>query len=239
MDVTNDLHRYLNPYPSAIGFNIPFLVSNGYIVCTPNIYRIKRKPGEAALIAVSTAADNLSKFNWVDSTKMGIFGHSFGGFETNYIATHCNRFRAAIACAGASNMIDIYNDIYIGVGISKQGFIKNSAYSMENDLDKIPNAYIDNSPIFNARSLNVPLLLMHNDGDENVSPQQSKMFFVQLRSLKKKVWLIQYDQEKHTLSQIKNRLDFQNKTMDFFDVYLKGKPMPLWMTDHIRIPKID
>jgi dipeptidyl aminopeptidase/acylaminoacyl peptidase len=236
MELGDELHNYVSPSPSNIGFNIPVLVSHGYLVCRPNIYRIQDQPGVAALVSVKAAANYLSKFDWVDSSKLALAGHSLGGFETNYIVTHSRKFKAALSCAGLTNMLNNYNDIFAGgLGISKQGYVK-SMYQMIHDVNELPIQYVNNSPIFNASAITLPLLIMHNEGDENVSATESKRFFVQLRSFKKPVWLVQYDQEKHTLTNEKNQIDFQDKVLSFFDTYLKNKPMPNWMKNPIQPP---
>jgi dipeptidyl aminopeptidase/acylaminoacyl peptidase len=134
-------------------------------------------------------------------------------------------------------MVTNYNETFKGgLGNSKQGYLKTSAYFMRKGLDEIPTAYIQNSPILNVQAITTPLLMMYNEDDENVSVGEGERLFVQMRSLKKKAWLIQYDHEKHTLSNTTNQLDFQNKVLGFFDYYLKNEPMPKWMNGAITPP---
>src|SRR6185295_9765043 len=72
----DDLYSYRQPAPSASTINIAWFVSNGYLVCDPNIYYKNGEPGESAYNSVGSAAKHLSKMPWVDSTKMAIQGQS-------------------------------------------------------------------------------------------------------------------------------------------------------------------
>jgi dipeptidyl aminopeptidase/acylaminoacyl peptidase len=233
LEAANQLNAPIDVEPSTIGVNIPILVSNGYIVCRPTIYAEVNKPGESALLSVSAAADYLKQFSWVDSAKMGVIGHSRGGYETEYIVTHSTQFRAAVSAAGISNLIEYYNNANLSGGGSNHNYFK-SAMLMSGGLEELPDTYIDNSPIFAARGMSTPLLLMHNNDDVTVPVSQSKEFFTLLRSLQKPVWLLQYDDEAHMIGKLEYQIDFQNKVKDFFDHYLKGKPIPQWMNNPIK-----
>lgn len=233
LDETNTLNEYISPIPKANGINIPVLVSHDYIFCIPNIYQEIGKPGESALLSVLAAAEYLSKFNWIDSTKMAISGHSWGGFETNYIITHSHRFSAALSGAGISNFVESYNDLNKEIGSSAQGYIKYGAGKMKRSLNEFVEGYNENSPILYTKDITTPLLLIHNNGDLVSPVDQSLQFFVQLRSEGKPTWLVQYKNEAHGLVIEKDQLDFQAKVMGFFDHYLKNVPIPRWMDSSI------
>jgi dienelactone hydrolase len=232
IESANTLNQPLTLEPSGIGLNIPLLISNGYIICMPNIYLEANKPGDGALKSVLAAADYLKKFSWVDSTKMGIIGHSRGGYETDYIITHTNRFSAAVSCSGMSNLPEYYNTLAAG-GEVNHNYVRTQML-MTSGMEEIPDAYNKNSPILESKNISTPLLLMHNEEDPTVRVSQSKELFVQLRSIEKPVWLLQYEGEGHALYKENNQIDFQNKVKDFFDHYLKDKPMPHWMDDPIK-----
>jgi hypothetical protein len=72
--------------------------------------------------------------------------------------------------------------------------------------------------------------MMNNKSDEVVPFAQGGEFFTALRRLGKKVWMLQYDGEGHSLSRGKVAEDFHKRMMQFFDHYLKGSPAPKWMT---------
>ncbi|SEW26040.1 Prolyl oligopeptidase family protein [Chitinophaga sp. YR573] len=233
LEMVNGLNKPLDIEPSNIGLNVPVLVSNGYIVCMPNIYLDVNKPGESALMSVNAAADYLKQFAWIDSTRMGIKGHSRGGYETDYIVTHSARFAAAVSGAGMSNLIEYTNSLNGELGGLNHGYVR-ATMLMNAGIADNSRIYNDNSPMLAVKNITTPLLLMHNDGDQTVSVSQSIEMFVQLRSQQKRVWLLQYDGERHVINKTENQIDYQNKVKDFFDHYLKNQPMANWMKNSIK-----
>jgi dipeptidyl aminopeptidase/acylaminoacyl peptidase len=224
-------NEYLSPAPGGIGINIPLLVSWGYIVVRPNIYQLSGQPGWSVLRSVNAAVDYLKQFGWIDTLRMGITGHSLGGWETNYIISKTNRFAAAITNAGPSSIVDIYNDMWLG-GLSIQAYTKGTL-GMTYALQDAPASYAENSPISNTKNINTPLLLMHNELDGAVQVRHSKQLFIQLRSEQKPVWLIQYKGEGHQITNENFQLDYQKRFGEFFGFYLKGETLPLWMKNFI------
>jgi dipeptidyl aminopeptidase/acylaminoacyl peptidase len=227
------LNLSIYPAPSVNGVNIPLLTSNGYLVFVPNIYQKKGCPGESALNSVMAATDCLSKNYWVNANKMAIVGHSLGGFETNYIVTHTNRFVAAYSAAGVSNLAATFNRLFESAGMSQQDYVINNGFHVGVTLQNAPEVYIKNSPIFYAKNIETPFLLMHNDKDDTIPLTESLELFIQLRSLKKPVWLLQYRNEGHQITNENNQIDCQKKVLDFFDHFLRGRPMSGWMTKHL------
>jgi dipeptidyl aminopeptidase/acylaminoacyl peptidase len=227
-DNSRQINNFILPDPKGDGINIPLLVNDGYLVFWPNIYIKKRSPGESAMNSVLAAADCISRYSWVDSSKMALAGHSWGGYITNYIIAHTNRFKAATSFSGVSDLMQMYNQLWPGYGYSYQAFAKNF-YGMVDGLQQnVPN-YVTNSPIAYADHIQTPLLLMHNVKDDAVPFEHSTALFVQLRSLVKPVWLLQYEGEEHFLSEVGNQLDLQKRIQGFFAHYLKNEPMPRWM----------
>jgi dipeptidyl aminopeptidase/acylaminoacyl peptidase len=89
--------------------------------------------------------------------------------------------------------------------------------------------YIENSPLFFANKVTTPLLIMHNDADGAVPWYQGIELYSALRRLEKPVWMLTYNDEQHNLTKWKNRKDLSVRMAQFFDHYLKGEPMPVWM----------
>jgi dipeptidyl aminopeptidase/acylaminoacyl peptidase len=223
---SNGLNLYESP--TLIGGDIPiaWLVSNGYLVAKVNMEGKAGKIAEGTLRSINAAADHFERFKWVDSTKMAISGHSFGGFETNYIIVNSTRFAAAVSGAGISNSIQFYNETD---GDFSGQFIRNLAMTLVKPLTDAPLLYLKYSPIAYANRIKTPLLIMHNPNDPNVDFRQSLSFYYELRGLKKKVWMLSYNNEGHGIARTMNKLDFNTKLPEFLDYFLKGKPMPLWM----------
>jgi predicted peptidase len=224
---SHDLNKYILPQPSNGRVNIAYFVSNGYLVFDPNIYYTIGHTGESALNSVVSAARFLSGMPWVDASKMALQGHSFGGYEVNYLVAHTNIFAAAASASGPSNLVSAYG------GLSSQ---RSAQFLLETFQCRIgatlwekPELFIKNSPVFDADKVNTPLLIMHNKGDDAVPFSQALEYFTALRRLNKPCWLLQYDDDSHQLDAPQSKLDYSIRLAQFFDYYLKGAPCPKWM----------
>jgi len=229
---SDHLYTYQTPVPISDELNIPWFVNRGYLVFTPDIYYTLGDPGQSVYNSVVSAARYLSKFSWVDSTRMGIQGHSFGGYETNYLVTHTNIFAAAMSSSGFSNLISWYGSVAPGQGFSLQHFGEVGQTRIGYTLWQNPDLYIKNSPIFHADKVTTPLLMMNNREDGIVPFAQGVEFFTALRRLGKKVWMLQYDGGAHSVYN-KEAVDYTTRMTQFFDHYLKGAPAPKWLTEGI------
>jgi len=220
------LHFFIHPELSTGTMSIPWFVSNGYLVFVPDIIYYKHGyPGECAYQSVNTAADVLSKKPWINARAMGLEGHSFGGWETNYIVTRTNRFAAAASSGGFSDFVSC-NSQYFG---SRKPYFEMGQGRIGTSFWKHPELYIQNSPVFYTQRVSTPILLLHNRDDSSVPFTQAMEWFNSLSRLHKKVWLLTYTGEDHGLDQETHQLDFSIRLAQFFDHYLKGLPAPSWM----------
>jgi dienelactone hydrolase len=226
---SDNLHSFHGVSPSNGDINIPFFVSNGYLVFTPDIHFRIGAPGKSALLTVVSAAKMLSKRPYVNAKQMGLQGSSFGGFQTNYIISHTDLFVAAISTSGMSDFISIYGSI-IGDGTSRQRQYEMYRDRMGTTLWQAPNAYIENSPVLRANRIKTPLLMMANKEDKDVPYQQGIELFTALRRLGKKAWMLQYDGQGHGLLGEVPQKDLSLRMFQFFNFFLKGELPPRWMT---------
>lgn len=229
----DNLYNYRAPAPSASTVNIPYFVSNGYLVFDPNIWYKNGQPGESAYNSVVSAAKMLAKLPFVDSTKMAIQGQSWGGYQVAYLVTRTNMFAAAGAGAPVANMTSAYGGIRWGSGLNRQFQYERSQSRIGATLWQKPDLYIKNSPLFAANKVNTPLLIMHNDQDGAVPWYQGIEYFTALRRLGKKVWMLQYNGEDHNLVERRNRKDLSIRLAQFFDHYLKGAPAAKWISEGV------
>ncbi|MET0299691.1 MAG: prolyl oligopeptidase family serine peptidase, partial [Flavitalea sp.] len=227
------LNNYRAPAPSASTINIPYFVSNGYIVMDPNIHYKTGEPGESAYNSVVSAAKFMSKFPWVDSTKMAIQGQSWGGYQVAYLVTRTNMFAAAGAGAPVANMTSAYGGIRWGTGLNRQFQYERTQTRIGSTLWQRPDLYIRNSPLFRVDKIKTPLLIMHNDADGAVPWYQGIEMFTAMRRLGKKAWLLQYNGEDHNLVERRNRKDLSVRLGQFFDYYLKGAAPAKWISEGV------
>jgi dienelactone hydrolase len=234
---SDDLNQFSQPHYIQSDLNVPWFVSRGYLVFVPDINYTIAKAGESVVNSVVSGVKYLSQFPFVDSSKIGIQGHSFGGYETNYLVTHTNCFAAAVEGAGATNLISNYGTLPIDGSINGGQqilfFEKGGQFRLEASPWEDQKAFIDNSPIFNVDRITTPLLMMHNKMDQLVPWSQGVEFFIALRRLDKPVWMLQYDEGGHGLEIEKDKIDYTIRMTQFFDHFLKGKPSPEWMTKGI------
>lgn len=228
------LHAFIKPELENGVINIPYYVSNGYLIFTPDIYYTIGHPGRSACRSIVSAANYLAKMPWVDKNRMGIQGHSFGGYETNYIVTHTNIFAAACSASGWADFVSAYNAIREGGGgVGRRYYYEMYRERMGGTLWNKKDQYIESSPIFNADRVTTPVLMMNNIKDRDVSFFYGIEFFSALRRLGKKAWMLQYDGEDHVIFDEIAAKDFHIRMKQFFDHYLKDAPAPKWMIEGI------
>jgi len=228
------LHTYRSPTIRGSGLSLAIYTSQGYAVLQPDIvYRIN-DPGVSAVECVLPALEAAIQTGVVDRKRVGLHGLSMGGYETVFLITQTDRFRAAVAAAPPTNPISLYNSIYPRTGISHQNVWESSQGRMEGGYWTNLEAYIRNSPVFHADKVKTPLLMVHNDKDDAVNWNQGVEFFNALRRLRKPVVMLQYEGEKHVLGKDASREDFSYRVLEFFDHHLKGKEAPQWWKEGVK-----
>ena len=226
------LYNSRNPAPSRSTVNIPYFVSNGYVVFVPDIYYRDGHPGQSAMRSIMPGVEMLEKtYSWIDGKNMAIQGQSWGGYQVAYMITQTDKFKAAGAGAPVSNMTSAYGGIRWGSGITRQVQYEQGQSRIGKDLWSGYDLYIENSPLFFVPKVTTPVLIMHNDKDGAVPWYQGIEFFTALRRCGKIAWLLQYNDEEHNLVERRNAKDLSIRLSQFFDHYLKGAPMPKWMKD--------
>ena len=234
------MNRHQIPSPSSSTVNKTFYISNGYLVFVPDIVYRDGYPGQSAYNSIVSGAQYLiNKYSFIDKNKIELQDQSWGGYQTAYLVTQTDMFAAAMAGAPVSNMTSAYGGIRWETGISRMFQYEHSQSRIGGTLWEKPLHYIENSPLFFAPKVNTPLLIMHNEADGAVPWYQGIEFFVALRRLNKPVWMLSYNGEPHNLKPTSwaNRMDLTIRMFQFFEHYLNGKSMPLWMSK--GIPAID
>jgi len=147
----------------------------------------------------------------LDAKRIGIHGHSYGGFMTMWAVTHTTRFAAAIAGAGLSDWISYYGTN--GIDTWMLPFFGASMY--EN-----PAVYRAVSPLESIRAARTPTLLYTGDSDVEVPASQSFEFWHALRTIGVTTELYVYPGEGHRLSKPEHVLDLRRRLPEWFDRYL-------------------
>jgi dienelactone hydrolase len=227
-----NLNAYLKPEFSDGNLDVASYVSNGYLVFCPDIYYEIGNPMQGTYAAIVSAANYIKRFPFVNAKKMGIEGHSFGGVQTNYLITKTNLFAAACSASGLGDWVSGYGSIFQPWGQSEQGYFEVGQGRMNATLWEELETYINNSAIIHANKITTPLLMMHTKKDDVCPFSNALEFFIGLRRLGKKAWMLLYSEGNHSLSG-KEAKDFSIRMMQFFDHYLKDEQAPNWMLDGI------
>ncbi|WP_432714875.1 alpha/beta hydrolase family protein [Pedobacter sp.] len=231
--LSDGLYNYQAPAPTPSRLNIPYFVSNGYLVFAPDISYETGYPGKSAMEFINSGVEQLKKNNWVEGTKVGLQGQSWGGYQVAFLITQTNMYAAAWAGAPVANMTSAYGGIRWESGMNRQFQYEKTQSRIGATLWEKPELYIENSPLFFLPKVNTPIAIMANDADGAVPWYQGIELFTGLKRLGKPSWLLNYNNEAHNLMLRQNRKDIQIRQQQFFDYYLKGAKAPVWMVGGI------
>lgn len=159
---------------------------------------------------------------FVDPTRLGNMGASYGGFMTMYLATKTDMFAASISHAGISNLTSYWGEGWWGYGYS--GIATRGTFPWNKS-----QFYVDQSPVFAADKVTTPLLLIHGDADTNVPVGESHQMYTALKLLGKDVELIEFQGDDHHINSRERRLRWWSTILAYFDLKLKDEP--LWWED--------
>ncbi|KFF17770.1 hypothetical protein B0A62_13180 [Flavobacterium hydatis] len=223
------LHRYINPSQfKDVGFNISTFTSQGYFVLLPDISYEIGNVGLSAADCVISATNEVIVQGHVLPNKIGLIGHSFGGYETDFIITQTKLFTAAVAGAAATDLTSYY--LTVGnTGRPEMWRFENQQWRMGKSLFEDKVGYDRNSPIVHVNNITTPLLSWTGGDDRQVNWNQSIEFYLALWRLKKQHIMLLYPKEEHTLSERKNQKDLSIRLHEWFDYYLKDMPPALWI----------
>lgn len=218
-------HNYLDPALDSGRFT--YWLERGYAMLRPDVVPRVAAAGAAALEGVEAAVKAAIETGVVDRNRLGLYGHSYGAFETNYIVSKTNLFKAAVAYAGVSNFWSDYGGVY-GDTIPRSVQREYGQGAFGGPWWERWDAYLENSPLYHAATIRTPLLLVHGDQDRAVSFSQSVELFNTLRRMgNPSIVLLQYSNEGHDLH-AESLTDLMSRMEGFFGHFLKAEPTPRW-----------
>lgn len=216
------LHEYVNPsLKEGDGFNRTNLTLQGYFVLYPDIVHRIGDPAASAVDCVESAVRKALSTVPVDAGRLGIIGHSMGGYLVNCIVTRSNMFKAAVAGASIADTTSWYLSMGYNTGIPDASRFEYEQMRIGKSFFEDKEAYRRNSPIEFAEDINSALLLWTGENDTQVKPWQSMEFHMALRRLGKENVLLIYPDEDHALSLEKNQVDLTSRIESWFRKYLK------------------
>lgn len=211
------------------GFSIRTLIEKGYFVYMPDIVFDDKGTGISALDCVNKSIDALVGNQLIDFEKMALTGHSHGGYITNFIATHSDRFATYVSGAGNSDIIRSYyslNEEFISPFYWQ---FENGQYEMKKPFVKDKNLYFINNPINYVEHVSKPVLLWTGKKDKNIEWGQVMEFFIGLKRNNKNATLLAYPDEGHIFSSKTTAKDLHHRILQWLGYYLKGEQKPDWI----------
>ncbi|WP_284053732.1 S9 family peptidase [Stakelama marina] len=214
-------------------YNLHLYAAQGYVVLIPSIplggngnqKDVYRQLPDGVLPAV----DRLVAMGIADPNRVGVFGQSFGGYAVEALIGQTDRFRAAVAMAGISDLVTNYGQFdpnswsYPGIAHEKSDNAETGyLFGLTAPPWKDMQSYIRNSPLAYVDRVDTPLLLIHGDMDIRGAPTQAELFFYSLYKQGKTAELLRYGGESHSLAQSPaNVRDVVARTLAWFDRYLE------------------
>jgi len=234
--LSQNINRYVVPNETR-ALNVSVYTSRGYAVLTPDIVYKINDPGMSAVWSVVPAVQAAIATGIVDADRVGLHGHSWGGYQTAHLITQTDIFASAIAGAALTDMVSMYNSVYWNSGNSNAGIFESSQGRFRGSYLDNHEAYLRNSPAFHVKNVTTPLVLLHNEKDGAVDFNQGITFYNSLREQEKDVVLLQYVGENHGLRNPVNQRDYTVRMMEFFDYYLRDFPAPDWWVN--GVPRLE
>ena len=226
------LHRYSVP-SSRSAYNTAVWTAEGYFVLQPDIVYRDRDPGRSAVAALVPAVERVLTTGMVDPKRVGLTGHSWGGYQTAFVVTQTDIFAAAVAGAPLTDLVSMYLSVYWNTGSTDARIFEISQGRMAVPFWEDIDAYIANSPVFHVEQLNTPLLVAHGDDDGAVDFNQGVEYYNAARRAGKQFVLLVYEGENHGNRKRANQIDYHDRIMQWFGHYLKGEPAPPWIDEGV------
>jgi len=226
------LHQYSAPSEREY-YNVSSFTSAGYFEFEPDIVFRPREPGLSVVECVRPAVAAVVQMGMVDPKRVGMIGHSWGGFDTAFMATHTDTFAAAVAGAPITDLVSNYGSHHFSSGIAETDHIETGQQRMQVPLWDDLAAYTRNSAVFTVNTMTTPLLIEVGDADGTVYWHQGVELYNAGRRAKKDVVLLVYGGEDHGLRQKANQVDYHRRIMAWFGHYLKGEPAQPWITSGV------
>lgn len=232
---SNLSNMYAMPANEPTGVNRRTLLEHGYFVYEPDIIFDARGTGLAALDCVHSALNAISLNKAIDKNKIGLTGHSMGGYETNFIATHSNRFAAFISGAGKSDIVSSYFSYDYHEQKPNLTRFEVGQYDFRKPFTADKELYIWNSPIHYVENVKAPVLLWTGVKDDIVPPQQTMEFFMGLKRNDLPVIALFYQQKEHDLGwNTTESKDMSRRALDWWNYFLKNKMETPWIRTELK-----
>jgi dipeptidyl aminopeptidase/acylaminoacyl peptidase len=203
--------------------NMQILATRGYAVLFPDSPLSQGTPLPDLLKTVMPGVNQVVEMGIADPDRLGLTGHSYGGYSTLALLVQTRAFRAAVDSAGVSDLVSDYTSMSSTGEAFGIGWLESGQGGIPGTPWQYRSAFIENSPLFYLDRVQTPLLLIHGALDEAVPPSQGEAVFVGLRRLGKEVVYVKYAGEGHWEGEWgpDNVVDYWQRVISWFDTHVQ------------------
>ena len=201
--------------------NVQLFATRGYAVLMPDAPQHLASPMLDLAKTVLPGVNKVVEMGVADPERLGVMGHSYGGYSVLSLIVQTNRFKVAVECDGYGDLVGQYGEMAAdgtafgsSIGETGQGLMGGTPWQYR-------ARYVENSPIFYLDRVETPLLIVHGAEDPVVAPFLGDEVFVGLRRLGKAVQYAKYKHEGHIVTGYANQLDVANRVSAWLERYLK------------------
>ncbi|WP_368653203.1 prolyl oligopeptidase family serine peptidase [Ornithinibacillus sp. 4-3] len=158
----------------------------------------------------------IAKYDFLDETRVAVTGLSYGGYMTNWIVTHTDRFQVAISEGGICNWVSMNGTSDIAPGFVEVEFAGKT--SMDELWDASPLKYVD--------KVNTPILIVHSEDDLRVPMEQGEQFYSFIKRQNKDARFVRIPESSHVVLQNgipDKKLARLSAMVDWLQAYLPTK----------------
>ncbi|MBC8102373.1 MAG: S9 family peptidase [Cytophagales bacterium] len=200
--------------------NAQLFLTRGYAVLLPDLPFDYARSRETIPAAVLPGVDRVIEMGVADAKRVGVIGHSQGGYGVLTLLTTTNRFQAAVCASGFGSVLSSYGQLRLDGEANDVAFRE---MRLGGSPWQVRERYLENSPTLFLDRVTTPVLLIHGGADRTVGPQLAAEVFVGLRRLGKTAEFARYAGEGHAVDRwsAASREDYARRVLDWFDRHLK------------------
>lgn len=227
--LSDGVHRYEVPSERDY-YDFQAWTQEGYFVLQPDIVYRPRDPGVSAVDAVVPAVARIVDMGLVDPDRVGLIGHSWGGYQAAFIPTQTDIFATSVSGAPLTDFLSMPGSLHWGPGFPEFGHWETGQARMGVPPWEDFEAHVRNSPVAHIQDLHTPMLLMQGDDDGTVDFRQGVEFYNYARRAGKQLVFLVYPGEDHGLRREEDQRDYHQRILEWFAHWLKGEPAVDWMS---------
>jgi dipeptidyl aminopeptidase/acylaminoacyl peptidase len=221
--LSNNLNRFGLGYVGV--FNMQLFATRGYAVLLPDS---PQRVGAPMLDLVKTVLPGVNKvieMGIADGSRLGLMGHSNGGYGTLALIVQTTRFKAAVVLDGTGDLLSFFGQMRKDGTAYGTSIVEHGQNALGGTPWEVRDRFIENSPFFYLDRIQTPVLLVHGSKDTAVAPFLADQIFVGLRRLGKQATYAEYEGEGHApyYWSYANQMDLCQRVIQWFDLYLSER----------------